>query len=210
MKQEINISTWDRKEVYEFFSNASNPFYSVTFRQKVTELKNYTKQKNISFYYALVWLCTEAVNSIPAFRVSREEGKIISYGRREPSFTDMNPGAPHFHIVTMNACDNLEMFCVDALKTSRNQKKFIDSDKEQDNLIYFSCAPWLDITALTNERDFDPDDSIPRIAWGKYIERDGELELGISVEVNHKFIDGQHIGLFHQRLTELIENLPNE
>ena len=79
--------------------------------------------------------------------------------------------------------------------------------QEGDDLIFLSCLPWLDITALTNERDFDPDDAIPRLAWGKYVLREGRLELGYSVEVNHRFIDGLHIGRFGERLQALIEAL---
>jgi len=206
----LNIANWDRREIYDFFSGISNPFYSITFRQDVTRLREYTKKNEISFYYALVWLCTKAINSIPEFLVSLEDNMLVAFERREPSFTDINPGASHFHIVTMSASSKLDEFCRDALNISRNQKGFIDFEKEMDNLIYFSCAPWIDITSLTNERDFDPNDSVPRIAWGKYVERDGELELGLSLEVNHKYIDGQHIGLFHERLTDLIKNLPNE
>ena len=80
-------------------------------------------------------------------------------------------------------------------------------EEEGDDLVYFTCAPWFEMTAMTNERDFQKYDAIPRVAWGKYVERDGRLQLNISVEVNHMFIDGLHIGLFHQKLTELIEGL---
>ena len=208
--RKLELSTWDRREIFGFFDNISNPFYSVTFNQDVTKLKKYTKQKGLSFYYALVWLCTEAVNSIPEFMIASENGELVVYDRREPSFTDMNPGETCFHITTMPAGDNIDDFCRCALENSRNQKVFIDSAKETDELIYFSCLPWLDITGLTNERHFDPLDSVPRIAWGKYTECGGCFKLGMSVEVNHKFIDGYHIGKFHEKLTQLIENLEIE
>ena len=84
---------------------------------------------------------------------------------------------------------------------------FIDMSQEGDDLIFLSCLPWLDLTALTNERNFDPDDAIPRLAWGKYVRREGRLELGYSGEVNHRFIDGLHIGRFAERLQALIEAL---
>ena len=95
----------------------------------VTALHTYTKKRGLSFYYALVWLCTQSINHTA----------------------------------------------------------------ESDALIYFSCLPWVSLTALTNERDFDADDAIPRIAWGKY-HREGEREvLGLALEVNHRLIDWLHI-----------------
>lgn len=53
----------------------------------------------------------------------------------------------------------------------------------------------MEITSLSSERIIDADDAIPRIAWGKYVERDGKLQLCVSVDVNHRLIDGYYIGL---------------
>ena len=71
-----------------------------------------------------------------------------------------------------------------------------------------SCTPWFDLTGLTNERDFDRNDNIPRIAWGKYTaDTSGRETLGMSVEVNHRFIDGYHLGQFYQKLQQSIDAL---
>ena len=101
----------------------------------------------------------------------------------------------------------IEDFCRAAKEKSAAQTAFIDLSQEGDGLIFLSCLPWLDLTALTNERDFDPDDSVPRLAWGRYVRREGRLELGCSVEVNHRFIDGLHLGRFAERLQESIDAL---
>lgn len=73
---------------------------------------------------------------------------------------------------------------------------------------YFSCLPWMEIPAMSSERSLDPDDAIPRIMWGKYVTRDGRLELCVSADVNHRLIDGYHIGLFYQELQHAISSLP--
>lgn len=51
---------------------------------------------------------------------------------------------------------------------------------------------------------------MPRISWGRYTEQGGRLTLGLSVEVNHRFIDGLHIGQFATRLDAAIRALENE
>ena len=73
--------------------------------------------------------------------------------------------------------------------------------------MYLSCLPWLDLTALTNERDPDKDDTVPRISWGKYAETDGRKQLNLSLEVNHRFIDGIHIGKFQDALLQEMQAL---
>ena len=52
--------------------------------------------------------------------------------------------------------------------------------------------PWGGVTARTNERGLDPDDSVPRINWGRYYESGGRLKLNISLELNHRLLDGVH------------------
>ena len=203
----IDMTAWPRRDLYAYLSTVSQPFYSVTFAQDVTQLYEYTHARGLSFYYALVYLCTEAMNAVENFRLDiRPEGPVL-VDRREPSFTDMHPGAALYHIVTMPAGDSLDDFCRRAREKSRAQRVFIEPDGDAGDLIYFSCLPWMDVTGLTNERDFNRDDSVPRVAWGKYTDADGRKQLHISVEVNHRLVDGYHIGQFTLKLTELIGQL---
>ena len=206
MKGEV-YERWERKELFDFFSGVSAPFYSVSFRLDVTRLYDYCHERGLSFYYALVWLSTKAINETEAFSYTLRGGELVRLEARRPSFTDLKKGAEQFRIVTMPAAGTMEAFCAAAKEKSAGQTAFIDMSQEGDDLIFFSCLPWLDITALTNERNFDPDDAIPRLAWGKYVLRDGRRELGYSVEVNHRFIDGLHIGRFGERLQALIDAL---
>ena len=206
----IDMATWPRRGMYDYFSGVSNPFYSVTVQLDVTDLAAWARREGLSFYYALVYLCTQAVNQTEAFRYDIREGQVALLDRREPSFTDLKPGAELFHIVTMPAGEDIRAFCREARQKSRAQEVFLDMAAEAGPLIYFSCLPWVELTALTNERDFDRDDTVPRIAWGRYVEQNGRLKLGLSLEVNHRFIDGLHIGQFVRALEGLIAALTDK
>lgn len=206
MPQLIDRATWPRRELFEFFSAISNPFYSVTFKLDVTRLHEFTKTRQISFYYALVYLSTKAVNSVENFRYAVDQGRVVLLDQRLPSFTDLRPGSETFHIVTMPCEGTLEEFCRAARKKSREQTAFLSQEDAAD-LIYFTCLPWVEMTALTNERDFAPDDAVPRISWGKYTEDRGRTILHISLELNHRFVDGVHVGRFYETLTRLMEAL---
>jgi len=207
----FDYERWPRREAYEFFSGISNPFYMVTFRQDVTRLYDFVKAEGLSFYYGMIWACTHALNAVEAFRLTIRDGEIVSLSRRMPSFTDLKPGAEQFHIVTMDCGDDIRAFYREAEKRSRAQQGFIDLSQETDELIYFSCLPWVELTALTNERDLGApgarDDSIPRVAWGKYSDDKGRKILGLSLEVNHRLIDGVHIGRFAEALNSIIHEM---
>ena len=207
----IDMDQWERREAYAFFSRISNPFYMVTFRADVTPLYRYVKARGLSFYKGMIWACTQAINGVDAFRASVRDGALVTLDGRDPSFTDMRPGEAQFRIITMERMDDIDRFCREADRLSAAQQAFIDASKETDDLIYYSCLPWIELTALTNERDMASpgalDDSIPRIAWGKYVDEGGRKKLGVSIEVNHRFIDGVHIGQFAKRLDQLMADL---
>lgn len=203
----IDPEHWERREIFRFFSPLSHPFYSVTFRLDVTELYRTCKERGLSFFYSMVWLVTQAVNETEAFLYTVRNGAVYLLDRREPSFTDRRSGEAFFHIVTMPCSGDMAEFCRAAAEKSLRQTDFIDLSAEGDGLLYLSCLPWLDLTSLTNERDLDPDDAVPRIAWGKYTDRDGRKTLGMSVEVNHRFVDGADIGAFAERLRSRIAGL---
>lgn len=199
--------TWPRRELFDFFSGMSNPFFSVTFSVDVTNLHRFAKENGVSFYYALVYLCTQAIDRVEAFHYTVRGGALYRLETRCPSFTDLKPGAEQFHIVTIPCEGDILDFCRAAKRESGAQTCFIRADVDSDALIYFSCLPWVPLTALTNERDFDADDAIPRVAWGKFIEQDGRKTLGLSLELNHRFTDGLHIGQFYKALCERIAAL---
>lgn len=207
----LDLNTWERREAYAFFSRFSNPFYMVAFKLDVTLLYRYTKARGLSFYKGMIWACTQAVNRTKAFLVSSHGGELILLDRRDPSFTDLRPGEEQFHIVTVEHREDIDAFCEEATRRSEAQTCFLEASKESDALIYYSSLPWLELTALTNERDLSSpgalDDSIPRIAWGKYVDEGGKKTLNLSVEVNHRFIDGLHLGAFAAHLEEVIRHL---
>ena len=205
---EIDYKTWERRELFEFFSNVSHPFYSVTFNVDVTRLYDYTHSRGLSFYYGLCFLVTKAVNSVENFRYAIEDGEIVLFDELLCSFTDMRKDSDNFYIVTMPPFHgSLDDFCAAAREKAESQTEFINMDSEGKNLIFISCLPWIELTGLTNERNFDRDDNIPRIAWGKYREENGRKVLGMSLELNHRFCDGVHIGKFAAELERLINEL---
>ena len=203
----IDKDKWARAEQFRFFSPFSDPFFALTFSLDVTGLYDHVKAKGISFYYSLCWLTAKAMNGIEAFRYKIRGEDVVIVDELIPSFTDLKPGGELFYIVTLPAGDDMEEFCRAASEKSRSQKKFIDRTCETDELIYITCLPWFEMTALKNERDLNRDDSVPRAAWGKYIRRDGRLILNYSLELNHRLADGRHAGLFYEKLEAMTQAL---
>lgn len=204
----IQKETWPRRELYDFFSPMSHPFYTLTFPVDVTALRRYTKERGLSFYCAMVWLVTKAMDDVEEFRVKIRGEDLILHEHLVPSFTDLHPGSRNFHITTLEAGDDLADFCRRAKAASAAQTTFLpESPWPEDQLIYFTCLPWFPVTALKNERNLDPADSVPRAAWGRWEEKGDRTELLLSLELNHRLLDGVHVGRFYEALKEWMGQL---
>ena len=209
--QKVDITAWPRREIFEFFGSLADPFYMVSFNIDVTGLYAYAKAHGLSFYHSMIWLVTHAVNDVEAFRYVFQNGELRLIDARIPSFTHLDRGSELFRIITLPCEGDIACFCRAAGERIARQTAFIDQSSEGADLIYISCLPWLDMTALTNEHDVGTAetglDSVPRIAWGKIKDESGRKLVNISVEVNHRFIDGVHIGRFAERMEELMREL---
>lgn len=207
----IDKDRWLRKAHYEFFEPMSHPFYALTFPVDVTALRAYTKARGLSFYLSMVWLVTKAMEDVDAFHYRDRNGTIVRHDALIPSFTDLKPGSELFQIVTLDAGNDLADFCTRARAQADAQPApFLPEAGDAwdaDQLVYFTCLPWFPITALTNERNVDPSDTVPRASWGRWEERDGRTVLSLSLELNHRLLDGWHVGQFYQALCARISAL---
>ncbi len=204
--KEVNISKWNRKEIYEYFSTVDYPFYSITMPIKVTKVKQISKTMNIPFYHLMIWLTTKAINCVPALTMRIENGKLMQYDITHPSYTSMKKGEEVFKIITLDWVQEIINFSKCASIKEETQSTLF-SEKTSKPVIYFSCLPWFDFCSLTNERNFDKDDCVPRITFSKYYDENKELYLHLSIDVNHRTVDGLHIGMFKENLDNLIKNI---
>lgn len=212
MRQEIDLTRWERKQHFEYYSKISTPHYCVAFNIDITNLLQYTRRHHISFYYSLIYLCTQSLNKIDEFLLEIEDDKVFKIDARIPCFTDLKKGSTTFHMVSLPCEGSLLDFAARAREESLNNPLPVNALEGlgQPQIIY-SCIPWADITMCSNERDYqDPklkDDTAPILVWGKYTEHNGRYLINITLDVNHRLIDGYYVGQFVQNLENMIGSL---
>lgn len=212
MKKEIDLENWERKEHFEYYSKIATPHYCVAFNIDVTNLLMFTRKNKISFYYSLIYLCTQSINSIDEFLLETENGKVFKVERRIPCFTDLKKGSTCFHMVSLPCDGTVVDFAKSARRESEDNPLSVAAlDGAGEPQIIYSCIPWADITMCSNERDYSnpklKDDTAPILVWGKYTEQNGKYMINMTLDVNHRLIDGYFVGLFVQKLEKLISEL---
>lgn len=204
----IDMQNWNRRELYEHFSRLRLPHYALAAYIDVTQLVEYKQRNGLSFYLSLIYLATKTLNCIPDFRLRMKDGKVVMYDCIHTNFTHKRPEEEVFRFHTAPFEGSLQQYVEATTQAIARQTTLFGGLGDIPNVAYFSCAPTLDTTCITNPGMEDPDDAIPRINWGRYIERDGRQMLNITFTANHRFIDGYHIGRFFERLQEEINQLP--
>lgn len=207
MPHAIDMDNWPRREIFDFYGSA-DPFYGISFSVDVTGVYRHAKARGLSFYMGLCWAVGQAINRVENFRYVIREGQVYRLDSRRVSFTDIREDTHLFYLVTLALDDDIDAFCRRAKAKSRGQTCFVEPSEEGDDLIYLSCVPNVDLLGIATSRSNHPDDSIPRVTWGRYRTDDrGRMTLGMALEVNHRLIDGYHVGRFVQALEEIAREL---
>jgi chloramphenicol O-acetyltransferase type A len=205
----IDQTTWVRKEHFDFFSQGQGlPLYDITTQINVTHFYRYCKHYQVSFYYGLIAATTRTMNTIENFRYKIRGNEVVLLDHLVPSFTDLKKDSELFHIITLEDSGTLKEFSDKAKKVSRSQQEYFPkSEYAQDELLQFSCLPWFSFTNLGNELSMDRDDSIPKVTWGKFEQQGEHLMLPYSIQVNHRLVDGIHLGKFFNQLQTYLDKL---
>ncbi len=205
----VELNGWKRKAHYEFFSGMDYPQYNVCANVDATALRRYVKSRGISFYHTVVYASTLAANAVEEFRYRRRQDGVVLHDRVHPSFTESIGGDELFSLVTVDVTGGLDEFLERVRERLAVQKDYFGAEylRGRDDLLYITCLPWVSFTHISHTMKLDRIDSVPRLSWGKYFEDGTRTMLPYSVQVNHAFVDGIHIGRFFDALRENFEGL---
>lgn len=204
----LPLVEWDRCETAAFFGGLEVPFYSLSWRVDVTQLYGSAKRAGRSFYLSMIYEVMASLNATEAFLYKLRGDTVVRHDRLSPSFTVPHMG-DRFKIVSVELQENegIDAFCARAGQQANMQTHAFPSPEQErrDDWAYLSCLPWIDILSVTNETGLDRDDSVPRVSWGKYVREGDRLRMTVALQVNHRLIDGVHIGHFAELLQSRLD-----
>ncbi len=206
----LNLTQWSRKNQFEFFKKYDNPFFNICSFLDVTELYKLCKQREVSFSTALLFASIDSANKIKEFRYRLKGDGVVVYDSIYAGSTILNDDET-FNFCYFEYNSDFAAFNKNALvqiENSQNNSVEFDGRNQELNIIHFSTIPWISFTSFSNPRNYKTNDSIPKIVFGKYYEKEGRKYMPISVEVHHALMDGLHLGQYLEKLQNLL-NYPN-
>ena len=206
MPKYIDISTWARRDLFEFFINFDKPYFNICTNVDVTRLLELLHQRpGLSPTLAYHYFALRVANEIENFRYRLRDGRVIVHEVINGGTTVLQPNES-FTFAYFDYTDNFDEFM-------REAQRSVDKIKESggpfdpraaDDAIHFTSLPWVSFTSFSHARNWKTEDSIPKIAFGRYIKEPGRVQLPISVEVHHALVDGLHVGRLINRLEEVL------
>lgn len=197
MKKELDISTWNRKEHFEFFCKFEEPFFGTTIQFDCTKAYAKSKELGVSFFAYYLHKTLVAANNIENFRYRIENGKVFIYDKINVSSTILRDDKT-FGFSEVEYDENLagfiENYNTEAIRVQNTTGLF--SREHGQNIIHFSAVPWINFTSISHSRSFTFPDSCPKFSFGKMTTENNKKFMSMSVHVHHGLVDGYHLGLF--------------
>ena len=205
MPKYLDLETWPRRGLFEFFRNYQNPYFNICTRLDVTKLvKLLRAREHVSVSLAYHYFALRAANEIEPFHYRLQDDRIEIHEIINGGTTVLLPNET-FTYAYFNYYLDFKRFAPEAgAAIEQVRKEGSLQPTLRYDLIYFTTLPWISFTSFAHARTPGRGESIPRIAFGKFAVENERTFLPISVEVHHALMDGLHVGRFISRFEDML------
>lgn len=206
--RELDLENWNRREHFIFFSQFEDPYFAVTVNFDVTKALNFSRKNSVSFFVLYLHACMKAINAVENFKYRIHGDKIVIHDIINASATILRPDKT-FGFSFIHYSDDFSKF----LKNYEAEKKRILNSKdlfpkqETDDCIYCSAMTWLNFSGHKEPLYGVKKESVPKLAFGKYILKDSKMKMPVSIAVSHALVDGYHVGQFTEKFQSILDNI---
>lgn len=205
-KQKIDLETWERRALFNFFRAFSEPYHGVCIRVDCTATYNYAKTHSLSVFLSLLHRSLVAAQQVENFRTRIVDGTVWRYENIDGGSAVGRPngtiGFAHYPYRELIG----EFVDEASVEVTRVRQRDDVERPAEANLIRYSTLPWFDFTSISHARDFSQEDSAPRITFGKITETDGRRTMPVSIHVHHALADGLHVAQFVDHFQRFLDS----
>jgi len=210
MEQYLDVQTWARRDHFQFFRGFDKPYFNVCVRLDITRLLSCLRESkppgskpNVSLAYH--YFALRVANETEPFRYRLRGDKVLVHPIIHAGTTVLVESGS-FVLAYFDYHEKFARFMSEARRAvdqAREQGEFFPR-REHDARIYCTTLPWLAFTSFSHARNWNTEDSVPRLAFGKFIREGERTLLPFSVEVHHALVDGSDVGRYVTRLEDAL------
>lgn len=206
MPKYLDLDTWPRRQLFEFYRDFDKPYFNICTRLDVTNLlKELHNHPDVSVALTYHYFALKAANEIEQFRYRLRNGRVLVHDVINGGTTLMLPNET-FTLVYFDYADTFAEFigpAQTAVEEAKNDGAFRPRH-DDDARIHCTTLPWISFTSFSHARNWRREDSVPKISFGKFTQENGRTLMPFSVEVHHALVDGLHVGRYITRVEEML------
>ena len=209
MPRYLDLETWPRRDLFEFYRHFDKPYFNICTRLDVTNLLSaLSTRKDVSVSLAYHYFALRTANEIEPFRYRLRDGKVVVHDVVHGGTTILLPdesfGLAYFFYDPDFATfyEAASRAVADALAKGGGLRL----EETDDDRVHFTTIPWFSFTSFSHARNWKREESATKIAFGKFFKDDGQTWMPISVEVHHALMDGLHVGRFLEHMQAALLN----
>lgn len=205
----IDMADDPRCGQFAYFRGMTFPFAGLTVEMDITDMM--AARGGRPFFLSMLYAVVRAANDVPQLRRRiLPDGRVAEYDWCAPSYTAMKPDGVY---VYCNVEGDLpyDDFVAQGQRRQREvlERGTLTEDGDVRSFFFVSSVPWVHYSQLQHPAE-SPDDSNPRISWGKYVTVNGRTTLPVSLFVNHALADGLHIARFFLNLEKELADMTRQ
>ena len=208
----LDVSTWPRREAFEYFRGFDKPYFNVCTRLDAAPLKAAVAARGVgSFSLACHFVALRLANEQEPMRLRLEGGRVRVHDSLQGGATVLRDDES-FGFAYLEPDTDWARFAAQgarAMAAARDRTAPFEPRTEHSAVVHFTTLPWIAFSSFSHARNWGLEDSVPKVSFGR-IEADGaRLWLPFSVEVHHALMDGLHLGRYVQSMeTVLLDPAP--
>lgn len=210
--REIELSQSPRKAHFNHFRHLPNPHVGVTVEVDVTELLELCKAQGWSFYLAFIRMAALAANAVPELRRRLKGEGIVEYDFCGTSHIELLEDGTYCYCTLRHDPAQSWADYLAYASTERERARAgasIEEEADVDSLLFITSLPWLHYKAFV-QPTAGPDDSNPRISWGKYqADHRGRLMMPVTLLCHHSLVDGLQLAQFYHEIEMELKAISN-
>ncbi|MGM0168889.1 chloramphenicol O-acetyltransferase type A [Enterococcus sp. AZ135] len=202
----IDLEKWERTEVYNHFLSQQTSF-SLTKDIDITALYTYLKENDYSFYAGFIYLTTTIANQDTHFRMGFDSsGQLGYWDQLVPMYTVFDKRTQQFSTLSTEYSKRFKTFEQNYsadVEAFSNTGKLFPQPNLPENVLSISMIPWTSFTGFNLNINNAQPYLLPILTGGKFVFRDNNIFLPVSLQVHHAVCDGFHAAQFLNLFEEM-------
>ena len=197
----LDLDTWHRRSAFDFFRGFDIPSFNLCARMDVTQLKAAVQDLGLgSLSLAYHFMAIRLANEIAPFRYRLEGARVRVHAEVHGSTTVLREDES-FGFATLEHQRDYAAFSAQGAAATTNgrlrEAPFAPAEYGTAT-VHMTTLPWVHFSSYSNARQWGPNDSIPKIAFGRIDAEGQRLWMPLSLQVHHALMDGLHVGRFFE------------